>query len=79
MGPPETTIWEYPHNDESWVLETQDFVDDVRLGREPSPGLNEAVRTLEIVEQIYRKSGYPIEGENESVRSANSGSNQFNP
>jgi predicted dehydrogenase len=63
MGPPETTSWEYPGNDESWALETQAFIEDVRLGREPQPGLNEAIRTLEIVEQIYRKSGYPVIGE----------------
>jgi predicted dehydrogenase len=59
MGPPDTTIWEYPAGDNSWADETRAFVDDIRLGREPSPGLREAVRTLEIVETIYTKSGYP--------------------
>lgn len=57
MGPPETTSWEYPRADQSWALETRAFLDDIRLGREPSPGLREAIRTLEIVEEIYRKSG----------------------
>lgn len=60
MGPPETTIWEYPRGDDSWALELQDFVDDIRLGREPSPGLDEGIRTLEIVETIYRLSGYAV-------------------
>jgi predicted dehydrogenase len=60
MGPPETTVFEYPGNDDSWVIETRAFVDDINLGREPSPGLGVAVRTLEIVEAIYRKSGYPV-------------------
>jgi predicted dehydrogenase len=60
MGPPETTTFEYPHEDDSWGIETQAFIDDIRLGREPSPGLREGVRTLEIVEQIYQKSGYPV-------------------
>jgi predicted dehydrogenase len=60
MGPPETTVWEYPGNDDSWALELQAFVDDIRLNRSPSPGLTEAIRTLEIVEQIYRQSGYPV-------------------
>jgi hypothetical protein len=32
---------------------------DIRTGREPSPGLREGIRTLEIVEKIYRSSGYP--------------------
>jgi predicted dehydrogenase len=56
MGPPETTVWEFPGGDESWALETSAFVDDVRLGREPSPGLREGIRALEIVETIYRKA-----------------------
>jgi predicted dehydrogenase len=58
MGPPETLIFEYPRGDDSWALETRAFVDDIRLGRDPSPGLAEGIRTLEIVEQIYRQSGY---------------------
>ncbi|MBL9202920.1 MAG: Gfo/Idh/MocA family oxidoreductase [Opitutaceae bacterium] len=55
--PPE--IFEFP-TDNSWALETQAFVDDIRLAREPSPGLAEGIRTLEIVEAIYRRSGYPV-------------------
>jgi len=58
MGPPETTSWEFPRGDDSWTAETAAFVDDVRLGREPSPGLREGIRILEIVETIYRQSGY---------------------
>jgi len=60
MGPPETTVFEFPGGDDSWATETQAFVDDINLGRPPSPGLGAAVRTLEIVEAIYRKSGYPV-------------------
>lgn len=59
MGPPDTTIWEYPGGDASWALETETFLEDIRLGREPSPGLREGIITLEIVEKIYRNSGYP--------------------
>lgn len=55
MGPPETTILEFPRADDSWMLETRAFIDDIRLDREPSPGLGEGIRTLEIVEQIYAK------------------------
>lgn len=62
MGPPETSSWEYPRGDESWALETAAFIDDISLGREPSPGLREGIRTLEIVETIYKKSGYKISG-----------------
>jgi len=59
MGPPETTIWEYPAGDQSWTLELADFEKDILINREPSPGLREGCRTLEIVEHIYRSSGYP--------------------
>jgi predicted dehydrogenase len=57
MGPPETTVWEYPSGDASWSLETSAFLDDIRLGREPEPGLRAGIRTLEIVGDIYRRSG----------------------
>lgn len=60
MGPPETTIFEYPRGDDSWAVETSEFLEDIRVGREPAPGLREGIRTLEIVEEIYRKSGYPV-------------------
>ncbi|HTL69070.1 MAG TPA: Gfo/Idh/MocA family oxidoreductase [Lacunisphaera sp.] len=59
MGPPETTGFEFPAGDASWELEMNDFLADIRLGREPRPGLREGIRTLEIVEMIYRSSGYP--------------------
>jgi predicted dehydrogenase len=59
MGPPETIIYEFPRGDDSWAIELNEFVEDIRLQRTPSPGLAEGKRTLEIVEQIYRKSGRP--------------------
>ena len=60
MGPPETSVWEYPAGDSSWAQELAAFADDIRLDRAPSPGLADAIRTLEIVETIYRSSGYPV-------------------
>ena len=60
MGPPETTVWDYPAGDNSWALELAAFAEDIRTGRTPSPGLREGIRTLEIVEAIYRDSGYPV-------------------
>lgn len=59
MGPPESTIYEYPRGDDSWKLEISTFIDDIRQKRTPSPGLDEGIRTLEIVQAIYDKSGYP--------------------
>jgi predicted dehydrogenase len=58
MGPPETTIWEFPGADESWAVEFSTFVDDIRLNRAPSPGIEDAIAVLRVVEQIARESGY---------------------
>ena len=60
MGPPETTVWDYTAGDESWRLEVAAFEEDIRLQRVPQPGLREGIRILEIVETIYRSSGYPV-------------------
>ena len=42
------------------VVPAAAFEEDIRLNREPNPGLREGIRTLEIVESIYRRSGYPV-------------------
>jgi predicted dehydrogenase len=57
MGPPETTIWEFPRGDESWKIEMQEFFEDIRLKRTPVPGLKEAKAVLAVVEKIYKQSG----------------------
>ncbi len=57
MGPPETTIWEFPRGDESWKIEMAEFFEDIRLKRTPVPGLKEATAALSVVEKIYRQSG----------------------
>ena len=57
MGPPETTIFEYPRGDESWKLEMAEFFEDIRLRRTPVPGLKEAKAALAVVEKIYGQSG----------------------
>jgi predicted dehydrogenase len=56
MGPPDTTIFEYPRGDESWKLEMAEFFEDIRLGRTPVPGLKEAKAVMQVVETIYRKA-----------------------
>jgi predicted dehydrogenase len=58
LGPPETIIYEFPRGDTSWKLELDEFLEDIALHRTPVPGLKEGRQTLEIVEAIYRKSGY---------------------
>ena len=49
MGPPETTIWEYPMRDDSWQIEFAEFLEDIRLGRPPSANLADARAALLIV------------------------------
>jgi predicted dehydrogenase len=58
MGPPETTIWEYPMADNSWTMEMSEFAEDIRSGREPDPGLNDAIAALRVVAKVYGDSGY---------------------
>jgi predicted dehydrogenase len=57
MGPPETTTWEYPMNDNSWDVEMAEFLQDIKQKRQPSAGLHDAHAALRIVETIYRMSG----------------------
>jgi predicted dehydrogenase len=54
MGPPETTIFEYPMADDSWRREWQSFAEDIRLLRPPEPGVEDAQAALRIIERICR-------------------------
>lgn len=56
MGPPETTIWEYPMGDRSWHLEFSEFLEDIRLNRKPSASLEDARAALAVVEKIYAEA-----------------------
>lgn len=58
MGPPETTTWEFPMGDDSWTVEISEFYEDIRLNRVPSAGLKDAYEALNVVDRIYKESGY---------------------
>jgi predicted dehydrogenase len=58
MGPPETFIWEYPMNDDSWEVEFNEFLEDIKHNRQPAAGLHDAYAALKIVAKIYKDSGY---------------------
>src|SRR5581483_3600983 len=58
MGPPETTAWEYPMADDSWAMEMQEFMEDVRRHRQPAVGLRDAIAALDVVARIYAECGY---------------------
>jgi predicted dehydrogenase len=56
MGPPETTIWEYPFPDRSFVDEFENFVAAVE-GRVPAIGdINDAYANLTIVQAVYDRA-----------------------
>ena len=56
MGPPEVESWQFTGSDNSWEIEFQDFLEDIRLGRTPSPGLDDAAATLRVVDEIYKQN-----------------------
>jgi predicted dehydrogenase len=58
MGPPETTVWEYPMADDSWTVEMREFLQDIEMNRQPAAGLRDAAAVLRIVEHIYRDCGH---------------------
>lgn len=58
MGPPKTSFWEYPQQDDSWELEFSEFLDDIEIGRQPSANLEDARAALGVVERIYAVSSH---------------------
>ena len=56
MGPPDTTIWEYPGPDLSWKLELSTFINAIETGATSGPNLRDARAALEIVDKIYKVS-----------------------
>jgi hypothetical protein len=54
MGPPETFAWEYPMADDSWHTENADFLEDIRLHRQPDPGIADAQAALRVIEAVYQ-------------------------
>jgi predicted dehydrogenase len=57
MGPPDTTVWEFPRGDESWRIEMEEFAEDIRIKRAPVPGLKEAIAAMVVVQKIYGNQG----------------------
>ena len=58
MGPPETTIWEFPMADDSWEHEFCEFLNDIKTSTPSKPGLEDAIENLKIINKIYKNSGY---------------------
>jgi predicted dehydrogenase len=56
MGPPETTIWEYPGEDQSWRIEFAHFLECIAAGGRPWGDLDDALAALTIVGRVYDQS-----------------------
>jgi hypothetical protein len=44
--------------DDSWAVEIAEFLDDIRLRRQPASNLGDALSALRIVKRIYEESGH---------------------
>ncbi len=55
MGPPETTIYEFPMADNSWSKEMDDFLTDINEDRDSNCGLEDAYNVLTIIDKAYNK------------------------
>lgn len=60
MGPPETTMWEYPFADNSWNLELDEFIRSVEQHREPQGNISDAKKALDIVRTVYDECNYRV-------------------
>jgi predicted dehydrogenase len=56
MGPPETTIWEYPGEDNSWRLELEAFAQAIAAGGSAPVTLRDAQAALTVVHRVYAAS-----------------------
>jgi predicted dehydrogenase len=57
MGPPDTTIWEYPGADRSWADEWLQFRSEVAARLvQCEPGLASTVAVLSVVERVYMQN-----------------------
>jgi predicted dehydrogenase len=67
MGPPPTTIWEYPGEDTSWGAEFAHLRACIEEKRPPLGSLEDAIAALRVVGELYAQSG-PLLEEGGGVR-----------
>jgi predicted dehydrogenase len=53
MGPPETTIWEFPFPDRSWELEFESFTAAASEQTRPNATIDDALASLRIIDRVY--------------------------
>ena len=53
MGPPKTSVWDYPAEDTSWRAELDHFVDCIAQRSAPSGSLDDSMAALRIIGRLY--------------------------
>lgn len=56
MGPPETTIWQFPFPDVSWKREMDELVSAIQEDRQPIGDITDAIKTLRIIDAVYNEN-----------------------
>jgi len=56
MGPPVSQTWSFPEPDNSWALEMQDFIEDLRTGARNSDNLDSSLEVLRVISEIYSRT-----------------------
>ena len=56
MGPPGTTIWEFPGEDRSWKDEYNDFIKSIQENSKINGDLRDAYEALKIINYIYKRN-----------------------
>jgi predicted dehydrogenase len=62
MGPPDTTIWEYPGADTSWAQQWQAFRRSIANGGDSggvAPSIESTQQVLSVVERVYQQNHVP--------------------
>lgn len=57
MGPPLAKSWQFTGPDDSWRLELKDFISDIKNNTNCSDNIASSIRVLELIEQIYERTG----------------------
>jgi predicted dehydrogenase len=57
MGPPKTTIWQFPFADTSWDAEIKNLVNAIKTNTCPMCTIDDAIETLKIIEELYKQGG----------------------
>jgi predicted dehydrogenase len=54
MGPPETTVWDFPGADVSWDAEFADFTDAIAASRGATGDIEDALAMHKIIAAAYQ-------------------------